>query len=1326
MPKYKFRKTLRRENSTFEEYEYHLRHQALEMDVIDILKLIDVDFQEKYAATWGKYTKYLFGERDVHPSKSTYPGISKLQIIGGDPEIREELEEFEDKTREKYTEFLNGLEGAGLHFKNYFKLAGTHLYHDYNYTEAIHKTPVYAALVVLVGCGPLLEKTGNPPTVDFHKIEMELREPDGKGYFEPYMALCETGYKMWDLEEKRQKLEADGYPSNETEEFKKNYAETLKDFITKFGEFKDVVREHHDSWKMFEQLQNDPDELTGNFDKSNRDINAIVGHMKGQVRALENGWPLEEIQVLGFVGETQATLEKKGLLFDEKNHPLNIRESEQKLTEYNAELARLTAEKAALDQNPQAEKNAKDELAGKIKGLQDKVVLEEARLLKASVWDKKITGANDKREVLASIDRFIANTKDRDIDSIRTRKNVLDEFRNKLNVGYGDEIKNNEFAKTKIQNHLDIYGPNPKYDERWATKNVISRDDFNEYIKPIDMTGQPFSEMEMAFLGMGASLQAREEIVAAYQDTLENELTYEELVLKNNNVWTEDLSSKTWGPREDLTTYKGIIKKGRELAVEAMNSYKNKDYKPMARIIYDSLYNTQLAVYLGGTFTNNPPYYYATFSTMMGLLSANPELLDEFDRYNNLQPKDKQVDLDDIRKLQMMCKTNMDSIDAKRKLENAEQIYNENVQDLDAMINNPAFKTLPKDDPSWLEHDSALSEKLSYEETVERYKLHTLRHVIMNSTHRYFEVYKKSLPGFVDIYNKTNKDMEEDPTKMGRATYELQEYSVNHSAFNPYSLHLGRAEGIKELDAFTDYLIDKYNLDLSPDRSSFVVDGKPVNGESKIDYEFQKFMLRSVNKELLLRAKEKELSEEELQDIAAQYIINAHQIKELNSALKTGILRGLANKNGMYYDANRQKNEAYINNVKEYVKNMDLSSMSMDEFAELFTTGGEHLEEIAKGCEALADIELAPDMADREQRQFTDITTAAAALKKAEKGVYGGTQEFTDIWKDMQKLGVKLNKASQDYINKGIYDPTEFLKEEKELLERMDKYINRKKAEREAGDDRTNSAMRLEAMESAKRTLKKRFEQDLTAPRITKDLKQDAKNVKNLINPADVRDKVSKRDNVAGYSGKECLDVAMDQTKADLIRYASKLTPENMSRNVKPPEFNKLLVHARDFLYLHTLRAALGPVQGDTPEQIKFKDNMIKKKLASGMDDRTVKTMNKFISTSFGKRYIDNITKIATEPGKNLEEEFTEEKMAVIRDKALREVYNFEKKHNPKKGVPEILNIAESLGSHELDREANLYKEAVWAHHKNNQEPKKVEEKKAAPKKEAPKLNSNH
>ena len=180
------------------------------------------------------------------------------------------------------------------------------------------------------------------------------------------------------------------------------------------------------------------------------------------------------------------------------------------------------------------------------------------------------------------------------------------------------------------------------------------------------------------------------------------------------------------------------------------------------------------------------------------------------------------------------------------------------------------------------------------------------------------------------------------------------------------------------------------------------------------------------------------------------------------------MLRTFADKTDYYYDTNYTKNNLYFENLKSFTKNMDLNG-SPAEIAAILESGSENLAQIADTIEKITDQDLAETMADRMKFKFTSIKDAVDALKSTEMKL--GTKEYTNILKDMEKLNTKAEFNVMDFQTRGYYDAIDLMKTEKELLERLDKYIARKEKEIKAGDTRTNSKPRMDSAKKARRIL---------------------------------------------------------------------------------------------------------------------------------------------------------------------------------------------------------------------------------------------------------------
>ena len=107
----------------------------------------------------------------------------------------------------------------------------------------------------------------------------------------------------------KQKLVKEGYTPEQEKEYLKNLKRDMTATVTNFNKLYKFCEEHGSKYKQGDFLNNDLDHITGVDNKHERGAGPAIGHIQGQLRAIENGWGMEELVPLGALGELKYRLE---------------------------------------------------------------------------------------------------------------------------------------------------------------------------------------------------------------------------------------------------------------------------------------------------------------------------------------------------------------------------------------------------------------------------------------------------------------------------------------------------------------------------------------------------------------------------------------------------------------------------------------------------------------------------------------------------------------------------------------------------------------------------------------------------------------------------------------------------------------------------------------------------------------------------------------------------------------------------------------------------------------------------------------------------------
>lgn len=152
--------------------------------------------------------------------------------------------------------------------------------------------------------------------------------------------------ELFKREYEKQKLVKEGYTPEQEKEYLKNLKRDMTATVKNFDELYSFSEKYGNKYKAGGLLNNDLDHITDVEGKNTRGVGYAIGHIKGQICAIENGWGMEELVPLGALGELKQRLEtnvRKG------DYSINIADAK-----INSDLGRI--EKAKKEKNEKMEK----------------------------------------------------------------------------------------------------------------------------------------------------------------------------------------------------------------------------------------------------------------------------------------------------------------------------------------------------------------------------------------------------------------------------------------------------------------------------------------------------------------------------------------------------------------------------------------------------------------------------------------------------------------------------------------------------------------------------------------------------------------------------------------------------------------------------------------------------------------------------------------------------------------------------------------------------------------------------------------------------------
>ncbi len=248
-----------------------------------------------------------------------------------------------------------------------------------SYTEAIQESPYLAPLKNSTNGGPLLNQysieelqadTGKIIDKDGNEKPGPLKIWDD--YYGTLAGLFEAEYKKQDL--------AKNYSEQAEKECLDTLSQAFTNTIEAYEKCEEFVKDNIDEngKTPFDKYFNNglyhlTDQRRGST--GTRGAAAQIGHLRGQKQAIDNGWGVNELPILGSVGEIEAKLRN---------------ELHLSTTQYLSE--------AKSDE-------AKEEVRNHIKETTE--LIEKLEGLKELVWDRKVESDIDKLEVSEQVGAFI-------------------------------------------------------------------------------------------------------------------------------------------------------------------------------------------------------------------------------------------------------------------------------------------------------------------------------------------------------------------------------------------------------------------------------------------------------------------------------------------------------------------------------------------------------------------------------------------------------------------------------------------------------------------------------------------------------------------------------------------------------------------------------------------------------------------------------------------------------------------------------------------------------------------------------------------------------
>ena len=1048
----------------------------------------------------------------------------------------------------------------------------------------------------------LYSETGSGPQIARYSCKELRKHLDGPidpvtGKPTKPLKLINRYYKsineLFDMEYAKQKLMDNGY----TEEQERRYLEELKakqqQMIDAFEELRVFESEHKGEYPNT-YLNND----LYHFVDYERAPIAAFGHLKGQVRAIDNGWGMDDLTVLGILGELDYRAafsikrKEKELLTEKKT----LKKNEDTLKEKEEELKQLrtgndkdkikAAEKELENLQNQIKENKSkiDKIERNLKSnkLLRKEILENEKL----GWNKKIEKPSDKIEIFQEIKKLAIRPEFKD-SLVTTVFNALKEELRHVEKVIKDEFMAKESAQVWskkgmptesratsniLSKVVDIYGPKPKYNNELALNNDITSEQFNSTFIPYDTKDMPFSDMELAFIGMGAASlysDKKKEILDKMKPDVHG--FNQKHIDKNKSSWTTDLFSEQLGQKQKLKNQAPIIKEGRLEAEKIAKEYAAGNKKRLAVIIHNSfrqfLEEERNAGELTMEKTIHNYYMNKIFSDM---LSKDKELQSEFDAINKAVRSEDKVKLSEIKNITKLYKIRLDSFDAANDIKDAEK---------------PEAQTEKK-----LVHDY-------------------IRGTIVNGVCQNNKKLMIESPGSNDNKSKDNSGKPE--------------------IFN----YLSTEKGSEALEKFTDDLVSKKNLNLATLKKFEKSNDELSKEKDVVEKEILKFTYESgAEKSYAELESSEEMDEKRMRELTKEIIKNKVMANRVSDSFIQGELDTLVSLSENTMKEFKGKQKVFNDILDNFVGNMDLKNITPKELAELLRAGERTtIKDITNTFASVSEFAI-----EKNNPNIPDLAKTADNLRKGNTGWFGD-RDYKEIINDVVKLDKDVksfaNQLFENYSDKGF---DELKVKYNNLLKKMNDF-------QKENSQYSDYVERCELMEAAINNMKNtmgylnKYRDDLED---VKEYHEYSKNAKKMAETSSEK-QIEPIEYLAKRIHEEEKNRAVNSKKYN-----------SSDANVQKEAEKALVKSCFNALYMQVVKDEYAPKPDESPDQKEKRNETLLKAIDLG-ERGMVADMKKIMESEFGKQFIMNSMKMMIAGNK-----YDQEKILECRDMAINQCYD--------------------------------------------------------------------
>ena len=1015
-----------------------------------------------------------------------------------------------------------------------------------DYIKAIGDSPYLQPLMVQNAASPMFG------TIPFHELREAL---DGEGKPLPLMNDYYQGvYNLFELEYEKQRL-LENHPGPDE---RKAYLGKLKDGMQKMVDAYDKMYAFNEKnldnpdYKQNVYLNNNLDHITGVAPSETRAPVREIGQLRAQIKAIENGWDIEELASLGVIGALKSDAETSVRKADYK-----IQQEKKSLDDAEARYQKKIGD---VREKYDKAKNEYDTLNRQVNSIQAEIQKETAALKKQPDAAKEKALA-EKKNSLRPLQETLGQ-KEKALKDADKQLNAVEAPYQKAKEKYENEIKRKEQNQKLLKDiqKLEEDVVDKKVSSAWEKREALIKiQEFRQ--KSLD--NYPLANTRLICYDQSKNLNKDA------LDKVEKDLFAKE--------FPEDWKKK--GIPEEMGDARQMLSN----AVDIFGPHPRHHADWEKGVIPKALFDEKLKPYdMSGIPFSDTEFAY------MSMAYASLDRPDTFAALKTFKPDSNKERLnhnafwtDDIFSSKKKPRDNVSAYstlaeNARRGAMNAAQAYvagdkkpvaeiihkGLSLQTIQANATGSAgtnsamcnygrtkvFLDMLNRDPELMREFQAINEKAPKEEQVDLNQqkgyLNYLGVIVGNLSAGYEMERNPSMPkerreelnkmkrkGEVlsELQVKEGTLFQIDPTFMkGMNDFQaknahlqtnatLPEYVVKLKKFQEENTPKSQMfklfeteEGRKKFDEFVDHMYQKYGQE----GMSF---SDMVSSSDQAKAEVGKFLLDRNKERILDRlSKEPMPDENEIGELAAAFLQNETASRKYEEFLNGGQLDPLAKALGTGQMSDRYVPD-YHKKLLGMVKDMDFRGMSPSEFEKVLTspTAREMSEQLYNAANL-------PIM-QSEQESGPKMDDAVQALKDGNKGTWFGKADYDKVLSDLNALNQAYAKNQKALLKNGPSGAIpDLAKKQEELLKGMDAYIRRKEEEfkrnKAAGkEDNRNSRRRYEAMKKAKNDLEARIKFDKKYDQMVADAAEFQANRKEA---AEMNAKVPKEDIVKKVSEK--------------------------------------------------------------------------------------------------------------------------------------------------------------------------------------------------------------